>query len=225
MKVAESVVRTALKIAGGFLLWQIVIRVARKKFHFPAPAFIGGFLDSEWRRMMQPPRLIIERSGIRPGMRVLEIGCGSGGFTTYVARAVEPRGEVAALDIQPAMLEQLRRKLAKPANSDITNVGVYEHSAYDLPFADSTFDVVYLITVLQEIPDRPRTLAEARRVLKPDGRLAVSEFLPDPDYVPPSFTARAGEAAGFKVDAVLGNLWSYTVRFRKSDGAGGPAAF
>ena len=89
-----------LTILGVFTLWQIVIRIARKVWHFPAPAFIGYFLDSDLRRAMQPPEQIIERSGVRAGMKVLEIGCGSGGYTTFVARAVGPEGEVAALDIQ-----------------------------------------------------------------------------------------------------------------------------
>jgi ubiquinone/menaquinone biosynthesis C-methylase UbiE len=148
-------------------------------------------------------------------MRVLEIGCGSGGFTPFIARAVEPEGEVAALDVQPAMLDQLRRKLGQPGCADIRNVAIHNHSARDLPFEDGVFDAALMVTVLQEIPDRPRALAEVMRVLKPGGTLAVSEFLPDPDYVPANFTARAGRAAGFEVDATLGNAWSYTVRFRK----------
>jgi hypothetical protein len=49
------------------------------------------------------------------------------------------------------------------------------------------------------------------------GILAVSEFLPDPDYPLRSTTIRRGLAAGFELDAALGNFWTYTVRFRKPD--------
>jgi len=215
MKSLEAFLRALLTILGVFTLWQIVIRIARKVWHFPAPAFIGYFLDSDLRRAMQPPEQIVERSGVRPGMKVLEIGCGSGGYTTFVARAIGPEGEVAALDIQPAMLRQLEAKLAYPMYQDIQNITLHEASAYDLPFEDGTLDLVYMITVFQEIPDRDRTLAEVMRVLKPDGLLAITEWVFDPDYPLMSTTIKQGEKAGFVVDAALGNWWTYTVRFKK----------
>ena len=55
----------------------------------------------------------------------------------------------------------------------------------------------------------------ARRVLKPGGILAVTEFLIDPDYPFISTTIRLGEEVGFVVEAAEGNWWNYTVRFRK----------
>lgn len=203
-------------VLGIFAFYQILIRLIRKRWHFPAPAFIGRFLDSDRRRALQPPEQIVARSGVRPGMKALEIGCGSGAYTTFFARAVGPEGEVAALDIQPAMLAQLAAKLARPENRDIHNITLHEASAYSLPFEDGTLDLVYMITVFQEIPDRARTLAEVLRVLKPGGLLAISEWVVDPDYPFMSTTIKQGTQAGFVVDAALGNLWTYTVRFKKS---------
>lgn len=198
-----------------FAIYQVLLRLLRKKVHFPAPAFIGRFLDSDLRRRMQPPGELIARSGFRPGMRVMELGCGSGGYTTFVARAVGPQGEVCALDIQPEMLAQLEAKLRRPAHQDLTNIRLYLGSAYELPFEDDSFDLVYTITVLQEIPDQDRALAEVRRVLKPGGILAVTEFLPDPDYPFAGTVVQAGKRAGLALDDVLGTLWTFTVRFRK----------
>lgn len=215
IKPLKSILRVLSTILGIFALWQIVIRIARKVWHFPAPAFIGYFLDSDVRRVMQPPASIIERSGVRPGMKVLEIGCGSGAYTPFFARAVGPEGEVTALDIQPAMLRQLEAKLAQPAYQDIRNITLHEASAYDLPFDDGTLDLAYMITVFQEIPDRDRTLAEVIRVLKPGGLLAITEWVFDPDYPLMSTTIKQGEGTGFEVDAALGNWWTYTVRFVK----------
>ena len=213
---------TALKviliILGAFLLYQVLIRIIRKSYHFPAPAFIGRFLDSNIRRWLQPPDKLIERSGIRRGMTVVDLGCGSGAFTTFVARAVGDGGKVYAVDIQPEMLQQLERKLAKPENQDIKNIELKQASAYDLPFEDGTLDLVYMVTVLQEIPDRSRALREVRRVLKPSGILAVTEFLPDPDYSLSSTTIKIGQNEGFVLDDNSGNLWNYTVRFKKSQG-------
>lgn len=164
---------------------------------------------------MQSPEKLIERSGIGQGMTVLELGSGSGGFTTFVARAVGQEGKVYAIDIQPGMLAQLRGKLASSENRDIENVEVREASAYDLPFEDGSLDLVYMVTVLPEIPNRSRALREVRRVLKSGGILAVSEFLPDPDYPLRSTTIRTCQDEGFVLDASSGNLWNYTVRFRK----------
>ena len=148
-------------------------------------------------------------------MRVLEVGCGSGAFVTFVARAVGKTGKVYALDIQPAMLRQLKVKLTKPENQDIKNIKLILGSAYKLPFEDNSIDLVYMVTVLQETPDKQKALKEAGRVLKPGGVLAVTEFLPDPDYPLKSTTIKIGEEAGFILDKVLGNFWNYTVRFVK----------
>ena len=181
----------------------------------PAPAFIGRFLDSNYRRRIQRPEKIIERSGIKEGMDVLEIGCGSGAFTTFVARAVGNKSKVSALDIQQNMLDQLQRKLERPGNADIKNIEPIRASAYELPFKKDSLDLVYMVSVFQEIPDKNRTLREIKRVLKPGGFLAISEFLVDPDYPFRKTTVKQGKEGGFKLDSIEGNFFNYTVRFTK----------
>lgn len=213
----QNILQIVLIIIGIIIAWLILTRLIRRIYQFPAPAFIGYFLDSNYRRRIQPPSQIIERSGIKKGDRVLEIGCGSGAYTTFVAREVGKEGIVEALDIQPAMLAQLKKKLAKPENSDIQNIRLHESSAYQLPFEEGSIDLVYMITVLPEIPDQAKVLAEVRRVLKVNGILAVTEFFPDPDYPLSSTTSKKGEKAGFDVEGLFGNLWTYTVRFRKHE--------
>ena len=210
---------TALKviliILGVILLYLVLSRLIKKLYRLPAPAFIGRFLDSDFRRRLQPPEKIIERSGIKPGMTVMELGCGSGAFTPFIARVVGEHGKVYAVDIQLAMLRQLERKLSKAENQDITNIELKQASAYALPFDEASLDLVYMVTVLQEIPDRSRALREVRRVLKAGGILAVTEFLPDPDYALRTTTVKICQREGFVLDDNLGNLWNYTVRFRK----------
>ncbi len=207
--------RVILIVLGALVLFQILLRSVRKLYHFPAPAFIGRLLDSRLRRVLQPPHTIIARSGIRPGLNVLELGCGSGAFTPFVARALGEKGTLHALDIQPAMLAQLKRKLSATRFGDIRNVVPTLGSAYELPFADESLDLVYLVTVFQEIPDKRRALAEAKRVLRQDGILAITEFLVDPDYPFKRTTVRQVTDAGFTLSAVEGGIWSYTTRFRK----------
>jgi len=205
--------KVLLAVLAFLVLYQLLIRLFRKMYHFPAPAFIGRFLDSDLRRALQPANKILQRSGIKNGMRVLEVGCGSGAFTTSTARAVGETGSVYGLDIQMNMLHQLRRKLSRNENSDIGNMAFTCGSAYNLPYKGNVFDLAYMITVLPEIPDRSRALKEIKRVLKPGGILAVSEFLPDPDYPWKSTTVRVCSDAGFVLDKVSGNLWTYTARF------------
>jgi len=211
------VIKILLIVLGAFAAFQIAFRVFRKLFHFPAPAFIGRLLDSNHRKRAQPPDKVIQRSGIEQGMCVLDVGCGSGFFTTSVARAVGENGMVYALDIEPKMLKQLEDKLKRGENRDIKNVQLVQSNADHLPFDRDFFDLAYMVAVLQEIPDRMRALSEIKRVLRPGGILAVTELLPDPDYPLRSTTIKMLKKAGFVLDQAFGNFWSYTVRFIKPE--------
>jgi ubiquinone/menaquinone biosynthesis C-methylase UbiE len=197
------------------VFWITIAKVVRKMYPFPAPAFIGLFLGSGYRRKIQPPSQVIERSGIKEGRKVLDLGCGSGAFTPFVARAVGSNGMVHALDIQQDMLKQLENKLSKPENQDVKNIKTILGNAYELPFDEGLLDLVYMVTVLQEIPDRNRALHEVHRVLRSGGILAVTELFPDPDYPWKSTTIKLGVGAGFIVDKISGNFFNYTVRFTK----------
>lgn len=212
-----TALKVTIKVLASFrlFLFLIVFRIVNKLWHFPAPAFIGPFLDSDLRRRLQPPAKVIERSGIKHGMTLLELGCGSGAFTTFAAKAVGEQGKVYAVDIQPEMLKQLERKLARPENRDLTNIELIQASAYELPFDENSLDLAFLVTVLHEIPDRDRALREIKRVLKPDGILAVTEFLPDTDYPLASTVIKRCQCEGFVLEDRQGNLLNYTVRFKK----------
>lgn len=209
-----------LIVIGAIIFYLIIIRIGRKLIHFPAPSFIGRFLDSNYRRRLQPPYKIIQASGIKKGIKALEIGCGSGAFTTFVATAVGRNGIVYALDIQPKMLEQLKNKLKRAENKDIGNILPVLASAYDLPFPENSIDLVYMVSVFQEIPDKNKTLKEIERVLKPSGILSISEFFIDPDYPFRSTTIKQGTQGGFELYGVFGSFWNYTVRFLKPEKVG-----
>ena len=211
----EIVLIVVLAVLAFPIFWVTLAKIVRKLVHFPAPAFIGRLLDSGYRRRIQPPAQLVQRSGIKKGMHVLDLGCGSGAFTTFIARAVGEKGKVYALDIQADMLKQLENKLSKPENKDIKNIKLIEGNAYELPFEDGSLNLVNMVTVLQEIPDRNKALQEVKRVLKPGGILAVTELFPDPDYPWKSTTIKLGNGAGFVMDKVSGNFFNYTVRFRK----------
>ncbi len=212
--VALWIGRVVLAILGWLLLMQIVVRLVRRRWRFPAPALVSLLLDSPLRRAIQKPEVVLGRIGMRPGMSVLELGCGPGTFTIEAARRVLPDGRVVAVDIQPAMLARLRARAVQMGTS---NLDIYRADAYHLPVADSSVDLAYAVTVLAEIPDRPRALAELQRVLKPGGVLSVSELLIDPDYPLQRTVIRWCADAGFIHEACYGGLLEYTLVFRKPD--------
>jgi len=190
-------------------------RILRRHYRFPVPSFVASFLDSRFRKMMQPPQKIVERSGIKEAMTVMELGCGPGTYTIDIARAVGDRGRVYAVDIQKAMIDKLEKKLKRSENRDVRNVIPKVANAYELPLPEDCLDSAVMICVLQEIPDRQRALGEVYRVLRPHGVLAVSEWAVDPDYPLRRTTKRICEQAGFRPKESRGNLFHYTLQFEK----------
>jgi ubiquinone/menaquinone biosynthesis C-methylase UbiE len=157
---------------------------------------------------------VLDRVGIQPGECVLELGPGPGAFTVEASKRLGPQGRLVAVDIQPRMIELVARRAREHG---LTNVEARVASAYEMPLDDASVDRAFLVTVLPEIPDHTRALRELHRVLKPGGLLSVTEEFSDPDYRFAFETIRCVEAAGFRLEARFGNLWVYTVNFRKGD--------
>ncbi len=133
---------------------------------------------------------------LRPGQIVLDLGSGGGIDCFLAARQVGPGGRVIGVDMTPAMLEKARLNKAK-LNADNVEfrLGEIEH----LPVTDSTVDVIISNCVINLSPDKPQVIREAYRVLKPGGRLSVSDMVTDgplPEQVKSSLSAWAGCIAG-----------------------------
>ena len=109
---------------------------------------------------------------LQPDAAVLDMGCGPGAITVGLARRA---GTVAGVDASAEMVESARRRAAEEG---IDNASFEVGSAYDLPFHDNSFDVVYAHQLMQHLSDPVRALREARRVLRPGGLVAVR----DSDY-------------------------------------------
>lgn len=112
-------------------------------------------------------RLTLQESGIRPGMHVLELGCGTGALTmdAGLSPLVEPNGEIVATDPSLGMLIRAERK-AKEYHA--SNVSFVQSSAEELPFEDDTFDAAVGCSFLH-FTDIPLAIREVHRVVKPHG--------------------------------------------------------
>ena len=198
---------------GWFIFAQTVIRLIRRFIHFPIPAIFARFIDNPIRRRIQPPTKVVDWIGIQEGIHILEIGPGPGTFTIEAAKRVGAKGKVFAIDIQPTIVSKLNHRLQR---DKITNVMAKVASAYELPFSNNTFDRVFMIAVLAEIPDKKKTLVEIKRVLKHSGLLAIGEFLPDPDYPRRKTVIHWCQDAGFELVSRYGGFLHYVLTFKKS---------
>jgi ubiquinone/menaquinone biosynthesis C-methylase UbiE len=115
---------------------------------------------------------LIERGAPQAGERVLDIACGTG-IVARLAASRMGRGRVAGVDINPGMLAVARSLPPEPGAAAIE---WHEGSALDMRFPDGSFDLCLCQLGLQFFPDRAAALREMRRVLRDDGRLALSVF-------------------------------------------------
>jgi ubiquinone/menaquinone biosynthesis C-methylase UbiE len=145
-------------------------------------------------------------------MTVLEIGPGNGAYTIVAARRVGDKGRIVTIDIEPKMIERVeRRVLAEGLN----NIEARVANVHDLTFKDETFDVIYMIAVIGEIPAPEVAIKEFYRVLSQTGSLVFSELLFDPDYPRAQTLIHQATAAGFKLMNKIGNFFYYTLIFEK----------
>src|ERR1700681_761444 len=108
----------------------------------------------------------IQRMGIRPGDRVLEVGVG-----TAINASLYPRDcAVTGIDLSESMLEKARDRVARKG---IRNVRLIEMDAADLKFADETFDIVYAPYLISVVPDPVAVAREMRRVCRTGGRIVI----------------------------------------------------
>lgn len=123
------------------------------------------------RDMVRPPEMVLQEVALRPGMVVLDYGCGPGAFSLAAARLVGPAGRVYALDIHPLATRCVARAAAKEGLENIQTI--LGSSPGEL--APQSIDVILLYDVLHLLPQPAATLEELHRVLKPSGTLSVSD--------------------------------------------------
>ncbi len=138
--------------------------VARQRADLPHEA--TGILDA--RTLARSHRRLAEL--LRPGLSVLDVGCGTGAITRGIAQAVGPHGQVVGVDVNPALIAQARR-----LHGDVPGLRFEVADVYTLPYED-TFAVVTAARVLQWLSDPRQALARLIAAAQPGGRVVILDY-------------------------------------------------
>lgn len=121
-------------------------------------------------------RMVIELANVKPGDRVLDVGCGTGSLTLTAQSYAGPNGKAFGIDAAPEMIEVAKKKASRSRPEVVFDLGLIE----ELDFPDESFDIVISRLAIHHLPDdlKRKGFAEILRVLKPGGRLFIADFNP-----------------------------------------------
>lgn len=119
-------------------------------------------------------RMVVEMAQIKPGEKVLDVGCGTGNLTLTARTYAGPAGSAVGIDPSPEMIEQARKNARRTGLDAVFELGLIEK----IPYPDASFDVVINRLMIHHLPNdlKRRGFAEILRVLKPGGRLFIADF-------------------------------------------------
>jgi cyclopropane fatty-acyl-phospholipid synthase-like methyltransferase len=170
---------------------------------FDDPARFAKSFDDPKRDAWQMPSRVIESLALKPGMKVADIGAGTGYFSMRLAKV--PAGiAVFAVDVEPAMIDHLKKRAVTEKVTNVTTVLAGAAS----PNLPELVDVVLVVDTYHHLPNRPAYFRELRKSLKPGGRVAIIDFRKDAPEGPPvhfRFTPQQIEEemsqAGYRIEA------------------------
>ena len=138
----------------------------------------AAWLDRPEREAEEAPSRAIAALEIAPGSIVADVGAGSGYYTVRLSQVVGPKGRVVATDLQPGMLDLIRKKVDQ---FGLTNVTLIQGRPDEPNLPAATFDAIVMVDVYHELASPQVFVRKLREALKPTGRLVLIEFrLEDP---------------------------------------------
>lgn len=162
------------------------------------------------RKLILSPSRLVHRLSLNQTANVLELGCGPGYYSIKAAQMI-PGGKLTLVDIQQEMLDMAKGRMD---SAGLSNIDYVRADAAELPFEKDSFDVIFLVAMLGEVPDQGSCIRELNRVLRSGGLLSVSEQYHDPHFIPASkIKSLMGNV--FRFDREFGSRHNYTVNFRK----------
>jgi ubiquinone/menaquinone biosynthesis C-methylase UbiE len=138
-------------------------------------------LEDPERLKWLPPAQVLAALNLRTGMRVADIGAGTGYFALPIAKPVGAKGHVYAVDLQPEMLAKLEAKLH---DASVGNVSLHQGDASHVPLPDACCEVILFANLWHEINDHTAVVKEAARLLIPGGRVAILDWRAELDSPP-----------------------------------------
>ncbi|MGE3818799.1 MAG: class I SAM-dependent methyltransferase [Isosphaeraceae bacterium] len=135
-------------------------------------AFVDRF-ESESREVAAKRNAIVDSLAIKPGMRVADVGAGTGLFTRLLAEKVGTAGKVHAVDISESFLKHIAEESKKLGQSQVTTL---LGAQADAKLPANSVDLIFLCDVYHHVESPKAWLASLRKALKPDGRLVLIEF-------------------------------------------------
>jgi ubiquinone/menaquinone biosynthesis C-methylase UbiE len=165
------------------------------------------YFDETARRRWQTPEAVLDAIGLKPGFTFVDVGCGNGFFSIPAARLVGNKGRVYGVDIGHEAIDELRKKAE---SEGLTNIETKVSKAEDAVLCLACADIVFFGIVLHDFQDPVKVLKNARKMLKPEGKLANLDWKKIAmAFGPPlnirfdeAAATRLIEAAGFKVETI-----------------------
>jgi len=144
-----------------------------EKIHFKMMSLVHETLYGLFR----DPYAALNAAGLKPGQKVLEVGCGPGFFTVPAARTVGEKGSIHTLDINPLAIKCVRQKIEEEG---VTNAKTVLADASQTVLPDQSFDLIFVFGLAHPIGNTGGILTELHRLLKPGGILAIEGRLQPP---------------------------------------------
>jgi ubiquinone/menaquinone biosynthesis C-methylase UbiE len=143
-------------------------------------AWANGYiylLERPERDEFQKPAEVLKSLALKPGLRVADIGCGTGYFTVPVARAIGAEGSVLAIDISPQMLAYLEKRIKA---EQLTNVVLKKVKSDDPELPTGGIDLILMVDTIHYVKEKAAYAEKLRAGLAPGGRLIVIDYIPKP---------------------------------------------